>query len=290
MHPKTPFLAAMKLASSAEVEGLIETALREDMPQGDITSESIIPASSVSRAVFLAKESGTLAGLDIARRVFEKIDSALIFEKKVEDGSDFKKGDILAAVRGNSIALLKGERTALNFLQRLSGIATNTRKYVRAVKGTRAKILDTRKTTPGLRALEKYAVRLGGGQNHRLNLSEMVLIKDNHLRLAGSISQAVQKARAKVRPGIKIEVEVTDFNGAQEALAAGADMIMLDNMTLVAMKRIVRFLAGRVPVEASGGVTLERAARIAALGVDFISVGGLTHSYNSVDISLEFQE
>ena len=290
MLTKTPSLAAMNLTSSAEVEALIETALREDMPQGDITSESIIPAPSVSRAVFLAKESGTLAGLDIARRVFEKIDSAIMFEKKVEDGADFKKGDILAVIRGNSVALLKGERTALNFLQRLSGIATNTRKFVQAVKGTRAKILDTRKTTPGLRTLEKYAVRLGGGQNHRLNLSEMVLIKDNHLRLAGGISQAVRTARAKVPPGIKIEVEVTDLKGAKEALAAGADMIMLDNMILAAMKQIVRFLAGRVPVEASGGVTLKRAARIAALGVDTISVGGLTHSYNSLDISLEFQE
>jgi len=290
MLPKTFFLAAMKLASSAEVEDLIETALREDMPQGDITSESIIPASSVSRAVFLAKESGRLAGLDIARRVFEKIDPAVMFEKKAEDGVNFKKGDILAVIRGNSVALLKGERTALNFLQRLSGIATTTRQYVLAVKGTKTKVLDTRKTTPGLRSLEKYAVRMGGGQNHRLNLSEMVLIKDNHLRLAGSISQAVRTARAKVRPGIKIEVEVTDYTGATEALAAGADIIMLDNMTLMAMKRIVRFLDGRVPVEASGGVTLERAARIAALGVDFISVGGLTHSYNSVDISLEFQE
>jgi len=290
MLPKTFFLAAMKLASSAEVEDLIETALREDMPQGDITSESIIPASSVSRAVFLAKESGRLAGLDIARHVFEKIDPAVMFEKKAEDGVNFKKGDILAVIRGNSVALLKGERTALNFLQRLSGIATTTRQYVLAVKGTKTKVLDTRKTTPGLRSLEKYAVRMGGGQNHRLNLSEMVLIKDNHLRLAGSISQAVRTARAKVRPGIKIEVEVTDYTGATEALAAGADIIMLDNMTLMAMKRIVRFLDGRVPVEASGGVTLERAARIAALGVDFISVGGLTHSYNSVDISLEFQE
>jgi nicotinate-nucleotide pyrophosphorylase (carboxylating) len=259
------------------------------MPRGDITSESIIPASSLSRAIFLAKEPGTLAGLDIACRVFEKVDAAVIFEKKAEDGADFKKDDILARVRGNSIALLKGERTALNFLQRLSGIATTTRKYVRAVKGTEAKILDTRKTTPGLRCLEKYAVRLGGGQNHRLNLSEMVLIKDNHLRLAGSIGQAVRTARAKVSPGIKIEVEVTDFEGAKDALTAGADMIMLDNMTLQDMKRIVRFLAGRVPVEASGGITLERAAGIAALGVDFISVGGLTHSYRSVDISLEFQ-
>ena len=281
---------AMNTIDSSEVEALIETALREDMPQGDITSESIIPASSLSRAVFLAKESGTLAGLDIARRVFEKIDSALIFEKKIEEGADFKKGDILAEVRGHSIALLKGERTALNFLQRLSGIAATTRKYVLAVKGTKTKILDTRKTTPGLRALEKYAVRMGGGRNHRLNLSEMVLIKDNHLRLAGSVSQAVHKARAGVRPGVKIEVEVTDFGGAREALEAGADMIMLDNMTLPAVKHIVSFLGGRVPVEVSGGVTVERAGRIAALGVDYISVGGLTHSYQSVDISLEFQE
>jgi nicotinate-nucleotide pyrophosphorylase (carboxylating) len=280
----------MDTICSSEVEALIETALKEDMPQGDITSESIIPASSLSRAVFLAKEAGRLAGLDVAGRVYEKIDQAVVFKKRFEDGADFKKGDILAEVRGHSIALLKGERTSLNFLQRLSGIATTTRKYVLAVKGTKTKILDTRKTTPGLRALEKYAVRMGGGQNHRLNLSEMVLIKDNHLRLAGSVSQAVHKARAGVRPGVKIEVEVTDFGGAREALEAGADMIMLDNMTLPAVKHIVSFLGGRVPVEVSGGVTVERAGRIAALGVDFISVGGLTHSYHSVDISLEFQE
>lgn len=280
----------MKVISSAEVEALIETALREDMPQGDITSESIIPASSLSSAVFLAKEAGRLAGLDVARRVYEKIDQAVVFKKRLEDGADFKKGDILAEVRGHSIALLKGERISLNFLQRLSGIATTTRKYVLAVKGTKTKILDTRKTTPGLRALEKYAVRMGGGQNHRLNLSEMVLIKDNHLRLAGSVSQAVHKARAGVSPGVKVEVEVTDFGGAREALEAGADMIMLDNMTLPAVKHIVGFLGGRVPVEVSGGVTVERAGRIAALGVDYISVGALTHSYHSLDISLEFQE
>jgi nicotinate-nucleotide pyrophosphorylase (carboxylating) len=280
----------MNLIYSSQVEALIETALKEDMPQGDITSESIVPPASQSKAVFLAKEAGTLAGLDVARRVYEKIDQAVVFRKKSEDGNDFKKGDILAEVRGRSIALLKGERTSLNFLQRLSGIATTTRKYVLAVKGTKTRILDTRKTTPGLRALEKYAVRMGGGQNHRLNLSEMVLIKDNHLRLTGNVAQAVHKARAGVRPGVKIEVEVTDLGGAREALEAGADIIMLDNMTLPAMKHIVSFLGGRVPVEVSGGVTVERASRIAALGVDYISVGGLTHSYHSVDISLEFQE
>ncbi len=283
-----PVKTAMNLTDSEEVEALIDAALREDMPQGDITSENVIPASSKSGAVFLAKEAGRLAGLDIARRVFEKIDPAVAFEKKVEDGAYFKKGTVLAEVRGKSIALLKGERTALNFLQRLTGIATMTSRYVAAVKGTKAKILDTRKTTPGLRSLEKYAVRMGGGQNHRLNLSEMVLIKDNHLRLAGSISQAVRTARAKVPPGITIEVEVTDFEGAKEALAAGVDMIMLDNMTLPAIKRVVRFLAGQVPVEVSGGVSLETAGLIAALGVDYISVGSLTHSYHSLDISLEF--
>ena len=280
----------MNIVDSAEVDALIEAALREDMPQGDITSDNVIPAFSKSRAVFLAKEAGRLAGLDIARRVFEKIDPEVVFEKKVEDGAKFKKGATLAEVRGKSVALLKGERTALNFLQRLSGIATMTSRFVEAVKGTKAKILDTRKTTPGLRSLEKYAVRMGGGQNHRLNLSEMVLIKDNHLRLAGNISQAVRTARAKVPPGVTIEVEVTGFEGAKEALAAGVDMIMLDNLTLPAMKRVVRFLAGQVPVEVSGGVSLETAGRIAALGVDYISVGSLTHSYHSLDISLEFEE
>lgn len=267
---------------------MIEAALKEDMPTGDITSESLISPQSSSRAIFLAKESGVLAGIDLARLVFTKIDSRVRFEKGFEDGQTFKKGDVLAEVQGRSIPLLKGERTALNFLQRLCGIATLTRKYVQAVRGTKARILDTRKTTPGLRLLEKYAVRMGGGTNHRLNLSDMVLIKDNHLALVGSITQAVVEARARAKPGIEVEVEVRNFRQAREAVEAGANWVMLDNMTDSRMKEIVSWVRGRARIEASGGITLKNVKRVARLGVDYISVGSLTHSYHSIDISLEF--
>ena len=274
--------------TTRDVEALIEAALREDMPEGDITSESIIPDHASSRAIFLAKEPGVAAGIDIAGLVFRKIDPRVKFSKGLEDGQSFKKGDVLAEVEGRSVSLLKGERTALNFLQRLSGIATTTRHYVQAVKGTRARILDTRKTTPGLRLLEKYAVRMGGGRNHRSSLSDMVLIKDNHLMLVSGITQAVVQARASVKPGVQVEVEVTNFRQAREAVEVGADKIMLDNMSGLRMKTIIDWVQGRATIEASGGVTLANVRRIALLGVDEISVGSLTHSYNSVDISLEF--
>ncbi len=273
-----------------EVDSLIEAALREDMPEGDITSESVVPADSVSRAVILAKQAGVLAGIDVAGRVFEKVDPKVKFQKSFVDGQAFKRGDVLASLEGNSISLLKGERSALNFLQRLSGIATKTRQFVDAVAGTRTKILDTRKTTPTLRRLEKYAVRMGGGVNHRFSLSDMVLIKDNHLKLAGSITEAVRRAREKARPGMKIEVEVTNFAEAKEAVKAGASMIMLDNMSLRRMKQVLEWAKGKVPVEVSGKVSLQKTRRIARLGADFVSVGGLTHSFSSVDISLEFED
>jgi len=272
----------------ADIDLVIEAALKEDMPEGDITSESIIPEDSVSRAVFLAKEDGTLAGIDIARRVFEKIGQDILFEKHLEDGSEIRSGDHLADLKGNSITLLKGERTALNFLQRMSGIATLTRKYVLAIKGYDAKILDTRKTTPLLRRLEKYAVKMGGGENHRFCLSDMVMIKDNHLQIAGSITEAVRKARERVKPGIKIEIETTTLEEVQEAVQSGVDMIMLDNMPPAKMKEAVLWVSGRVPLEASGNIRLSRIKEIAATGVDFISVGSLTHSFDSLDISLEF--
>jgi nicotinate-nucleotide pyrophosphorylase (carboxylating) len=271
-----------------ELESLVEAALKEDMPAGDITSENIIPQNSVSRAIFLAKEPGVLAGIDVARLVFRKVDPRTRFEKGLEDGRRFKKGDVLAEVRGRSVSLLEAERTALNFLQRLSGIATTTRRYVDAVRGTRARILDTRKTTPGLRALEKYAVRMGGGTNHRAGLSDMVLIKDNHLEIVGDIRTAVARAKAGTKRGVKVEVEVTSFRQAREALEAGADWIMLDNMPGRRMKAIAAWVRGRARLEASGGITLRTVRRAALTGVDFISVGGLTHSYHSIDISLEF--
>ncbi|MGB8952474.1 MAG: carboxylating nicotinate-nucleotide diphosphorylase [Candidatus Aminicenantales bacterium] len=271
-----------------EIDTAINAAIKEDLPKGDITSESIIPRASTSEAILLAKEDGVLAGIHVAQRVFKKIDSSVKFKKIFKDGQAFKKGDVLAEIKGNSISLLKGERTALNFLQRLSGIATMTRRFVEVVAGTPAQILDTRKTTPGLRALEKDAVRTGGGVNHRLNLSTMVLIKDNHLMFIGSIPEAIRRAREKVKRGIKIEVEVTGFKEAREAVESGADIIMLDNMPLLKMKEIVNWVNGRARIEASGNISLENVRAIAGLGVDFISVGKLTHSFVSIDLSLEF--
>ncbi|MFC2164800.1 carboxylating nicotinate-nucleotide diphosphorylase [Acidobacteriota bacterium] len=271
-----------------DIDSIIDAALKEDIPEGDITSENIIPPDSVSRAVFLAKEDGILAGIDIACRVFEKIDPEIRFKKHREDGCQIRSGDRLADLAGHSIALLKGERTALNFLQRLSGIATLTGKYVQAIEGYDTKILDTRKTTPSLRSLEKYAVEKGGGVNHRFSLSDMVMIKDNHLQIVGSITEAVRKARENMRPGIKIEVETTKLEEVREAVQSGVDMIMLDNMTLEEMRESVLWVDGRVPLEASGNVKLSRIKEIAATGVKFISVGSLTHSFESLDISLEF--
>lgn len=270
------------------IDAAIDAALAEDMPQGDITSESVIPAGSRAEAYFLAKEEAVLAGLPVASRVFQKIDPSIIFIERFREGAVFHQSDKLARVKGPTVALLKGERTALNFLQRLCGVATMTRRFVEAVAGTKARILDTRKTTPGLRLLEKYAVRTAGGSNHRLSLSDMVLIKDNHLRRAGSVSEAVRRARAAVRPGVRIEVEAADLLMVREALAAKADMIMLDNMSLEMMRQAVGLAAGRVPLEASGNMTLDRVRAVAETGVDFISVGALTHSAKAIDISLDF--
>lgn len=271
-----------------EIDHLIDLALKEDLPSGDITTEAIVPLDLTATAIFLAKEDGVLAGIEVAARVFLKIDETISFKKIKDDGQEFEKGEILAEVKGKAASLLKAERTALNFLQRLSGIATLTRKFVREVSGTQAVILDTRKTTPGWRQLEKYAVRMGGGQNHRQNLSEMVLIKDNHIRLAGGISPALKKVKEKVRPGIKIEVETTSLEEVKEALDGGADMIMLDNMSPDQIRAAVELVAGRVPLEVSGKVGLHNVRELALTGVNYISVGALTHSFKSADISLEF--
>jgi len=270
------------------MEAAIEAALCEDMPEGDVTSESIIPADARSEAFFLAKDDGVLAGLEVASRVFAKIDPSVIFIERFRDGSSFQKGDKLARVKGPTVALLKGERTALNFLQHLCGVATVTRRFVEAIAGTKTKILDTRKTTPGLRLLEKYAVRTGGGTNHRISLSDMVLIKDNHLRFVGNIAEAVRRARSKARQGVRIEVEAASLLQVREALAAGADMVMLDNMPLETMHQAVILAGGRVPLEASGNMTLDRVRAVAETGVDFISVGALTHSAKAIDISMDF--
>lgn len=276
------------LVEIERIDLIIKAALKEDMPEGDITSESIIPSEKESEAFILAKEEGVLAGIEVAKRVFELINPEVAFKKNLEDGQAFGKGETLAQIRGHSISLLKGERTSLNFIQRLSGIATATRKFVQVVAGTKTKILDTRKTTPGLRILEKYAVRMGGGTNHRFNLSEMVLIKDNHLKIAGNIPQAVRKAKENVKEGVRIEVEVTDLAEVKEAVQSGADMIMLDNMKMEEIKEAVEWVKGRVQLEVSGKVDLRNVKEIASLGVDFISIGSLTHSYRSLDMSMEF--
>jgi len=280
------------LAYLDKIDHLIDLALQEDLTAGDLTTEAIITESSLASAVILAKQDGVLAGLDVARRVFEKVDNRVNFLKKREDGQGFKPGEILAELNGPAASLLKAERTALNFLQRLSGIATLTQEFVRAVEGTRASILDTRKTTPGWRILEKYAVRMGGGRNHRLSLSDMVLIKDNHIRAAGGISPALKKARfyleKKGQGEIKVEVEATTLEEVKEALENGADWIMLDNMEIAQIRASVELVAGRVPLEISGKVRLENVRKLAETGVDFISVGALTHSFKSADISLEF--
>jgi nicotinate-nucleotide pyrophosphorylase (carboxylating) len=274
--------------NAKEIDALIAAALKEDMPSGDITSENLIDPMMLGRALLVAKQDGALAGIDIAKRVFLRLDPRTSFNRRFKDGQTFKAGDVLAEIEGRAVVLLKGERTALNFVQRMSGIASTTRKYVEAIAGTKARILDTRKTTPGLRSLEKYAVRMGGGENHRLNLSTMVLIKDNHLMIVGDIVEAVRRVRRRIKPGILIEVEVTTFEQARTALDSGADWIMLDNMSLPHMKRIVSWVAGRAKIEASGNVSLATVRKIAALGVDYISVGKLTHSSGSVDLSLEF--
>jgi len=268
-----------------EFDAIIDAALREDTPEGDVTSESIIPAEARSEAIFLAKEDGVLAGLAIARRVLEKIDPAVEFDEKIQDGAAFRKFDILAAIEGPTMAILKGERTALNFLQHLSGVATATRRFVDAVAGTKAKILDTRKTAPGWRALEKYAVRCGGGANHRAGLYDMILIKDNHIAAAGSITTAIERCRSS---RLSKEVETQTLADVEEAIAAGVKRILLDNMTVAQMKRAVNFARGRAKFEASGGVNLRTVRRIAQTGVDYISVGAITHSAPAADIALDF--
>ncbi len=266
----------------------IKAALREDAPSGDVTSESLFPPGLLARAVLMAKQDGVLAGLEVAARAFAAVDPRVSFVRRAKDGQRFRPGDVLAEVEGRARGLLKAERTALNFVQRLSGIATLTRRYTDVLEGTKTKLLDTRKTTPGLRVLEKYAVAAGGGVNHRMSLSDMVLIKDNHLLLVPGIAAAVAKARGKIGRGMRIEVEVTSLAQARQAVEAGADMIMLDNMAPARMREVVAWVAGRVPIEASGRIDLKRLPAIAATGVDFVSVGRLTHSAPAADISLEF--
>lgn len=271
----------------SDIDNIIINSIKEDMPSGDITTDNIIDENANSEARMIAKNSGVIAGLDIAKRVFELLDQNVKFEKHTSDGQWVNRGDVIVTIRGNSRALLKGERTALNILQRLCGIATKTREYADKIKHLKAKVVDTRKTTPGIRVLEKYAVRVGGGTNHRFCLSDGVLIKDNHIKAAGGIKKAIDLVRDKIPHTIKIEVETETIDEVLEAIDGNADIIMLDNMGLDIMKEAVKIINGKAIVEASGNVNLNSVVDIAETGVDIISVGSLTHSVNAFDISMK---
>jgi len=281
----------MGLSKTPKVKQFIAQAVAEDLGQGDITTETLIPKTQRGRASIMAKASGIIAGVEIAKQIFLKVDPELKLAILIEDGTKVNPGDIVAKIEGKAASILKAERVALNLLQRLSGIASETGRYVQAVNGLPVQITDTRKTTPGLRTLEKYAVRVGGGKNHRMHLGDGILIKDNHLaalRHQGlGIKEIVTRTRQKASPKLKVEIEVKSPREAVEAAESGADVIMLDNMTLKDMRQAVQLIKGRSLIEASGGITLDRVRAIAETGVDLISIGALTHSAKALDISLE---
>lgn len=269
------------------IDDVIKTAVKEDINYIDTTADLVIPSEQKGSAYFVAKASGVLCGIDTAMRVFELLDKT--FERKVyfHDGDKLNKGDVICEFTGNMRALLKGERTALNLIQHMSGIATETARCVDIVKGTNAAITDTRKTLPGLRALQKYAVTVGGGKNHRYNLSDGAMLKDNHIDACGGIAGAVEKLRSELGHMVKIEVETRNLEEVKEALAVGADIIMLDNMDCQTMKAAVELAGGRVLIEASGGITHDTLREVAETGVDIISIGALTHSVKAFDISMK---
>jgi nicotinate-nucleotide pyrophosphorylase (carboxylating) len=273
------------------IDRIIKNALEEDLGWGDVTTDSTIPETTRIKGNFISKARGIVCGIDICRRVFEIVDGDIDFQAFMKDGQRVSEGDIITTVSGNARNILKGERTALNFFQRMSGIATTTDKFVSAVSNSEARIVDTRKTAPGLRILDKYSVKVGGGFNHRFNLSDMVLIKDNHIKAAGGIAPAVESTRRNVSHAVKIEVEVESIRELMEALGAGVDIVMLDNMSLEMMKEAVSIAKGKVLLEASGNMALEGERNVKAVaetGVDIISVGSLTNSVSSLDISLRF--
>jgi len=279
--------------SDEQIDNIIDLALAEDISHGDITSQGLIPPELQGKASILAKADGIIAGGEVAKRVFLKVDPSLKVELLIQDGARVKPGDIVATIFGNVISILKAERVALNFLQRLSGIASHTAQFIARTKGLKVKITDTRKTTPGLRWLEKYAVRIGGGQNHRFHLGDGILIKDNHLAalraLGMNIKDIVARAKQNAPTGVKVEVEASTIQEALDAAEAGADIIMLDNMSPDEMRRVVNSMPSQVKIEASGGITLDNVGTVAMTGVDFISVGALTHSTKALDISLELE-
>ncbi|MCJ7791475.1 MAG: carboxylating nicotinate-nucleotide diphosphorylase [Dehalococcoidia bacterium] len=276
-----------------QIEEIIDRALAEDLGKGDVTTEALIPGSPRGVGFIVVKKEGILAGIKVAEQVFHRVDPELEVEILLVDGARVKPGSKAAKVSGSIASILKAERVALNFLQRLSGIASETNRYVEAVKGLPVRIMDTRKTTPGLRSLEKYAVRIGGGENHRMNLGDGILIKDNHLaalrRQGLNIKEIIAKARQNAPQRLPVEVEVGTVSEALEALEAGADIVMLDNMNLEDMRKAVKSIHGRALIEASGGITLDNVRAVAETGVDFISIGALTHSARALDISLELE-
>jgi nicotinate-nucleotide pyrophosphorylase (carboxylating) len=282
------------------IDKLIELALREDLGKGDVTSEVLINENLKGKGVILAKEDGVLAGVEIARLVFKAIDPEIDFESLIKDGEKIRNESKVAQIEGKVKSILAGERTALNFLQRLSGVATLTSEFVKEVKGTKAKILDTRKTTPGFRALEKYAVKLGGGKNHRMGLYDRILIKDNHIRACGGIDAAIRRVKENLKneafvsrftlKNLKVEVETKNIKEVKEAIQSEVDWIMLDNMSLSQIREGVRMIRSnkrKIRIEVSGEITLDKVRNIARLGADFISVGALTHSAKALDLSLE---
>ncbi len=279
-------------AFDIRVNELIACSIHEDLGDGDVTTNAIFLKNDRAAGEFIAKQGGVVAGLSIAESVFRFVDPAIVFNILINDGTVVSKGDILANVNGTASSILTAERTALNFLQRMSGIASVTKQYVLLTECTKAKILDTRKTVPGLRLLDKLAVKLGGGQNHRSTLSELFLIKDNHIQVAGSLTKAVQSCisyRNEKFPGLKIEVEAESLEQVREALSLPVDIIMLDNLSIEEMREAVALIGDKCKTEASGGVNLETVKEIALAGVDYISVGALTHSARALDISLELQ-
>ena len=271
------------------IDQLIDLAIEEDIATGDVTTNSIIPAHSRAVAEMKMKADGVISGLSVARRVYERFEKDIVWHPLVQDGDRVKKGDIILRIEASYRCLLLGERLSLNILQRMSGIATETAKYVRELDGSHNRLLDTRKTAPGLRVLDKMAVKDGGATNHRMGLYDMAMIKDNHIKVAGGITNAVRAVRANVPDGIKIEVETTNLEEVREALSVKADIIMLDNMANDEMAEAVRIIAGQAQTEASGNMNIPRLKEVAATGVDFISVGALTHSVTALDISMNIK-
>jgi nicotinate-nucleotide pyrophosphorylase (carboxylating) len=272
------------------VEALIQSALAEDLGRGDLTTRLTVDPGAQASGEIVAKQEGVVAGLPLVERIFRLIDPGRVsVEAVLQDGAELAAGAVVATLSGPAAALLAGERVALNFLQHLCGVATLTRQYVRAIAGTRARLVDTRKTLPGLRVLDKYAVRVGGGHNHRMGLDDGILIKDNHIAAAGGVSNAVRSARAGAPHTTTVEVECTNLAEVDEALAAGAAVVLLDNMTVDELRAAVRYINGRVLIEASGGVTLANIRAVADTGVDLISVGALTHSAPAVDLSMRMR-